>query len=118
MCLVDVATPKGNVRDFAFNFDSPEMHRFILRMCRALLHEETGSGHVECRIANWKVNPETDLREDLLAIAKGRVVSEEFAYAGVFLCGEVKSCWLLNFYQSLEFFAVMEANSDQSPSLL
>ena len=71
MCLVDVFTPQGNVRDFAFNFDSPEMHRFILRMCRALLHEEAGSGHIECRIVNWKVNPENDLRKDLLAIAKG-----------------------------------------------
>jgi hypothetical protein len=112
MSLVDVATPQGNVRDFAFDFDSPEMHRFILRMCRVLLHEETGSGHVQCRIVNWKVNPENDLREDLLAIAKGRLVSEEFAYAGVFLRGESKSYWLLNFYQSLEFFAVMETKWD------
>jgi hypothetical protein len=110
MCKVEVVSPRGKFPAFAFNFDSPLMHRFILRMCRALLHAETGTGYLESRIENWKVNPEADLREPLLKAAKGRVVSEEFAYAGVFMVGRPTSVWLLNFYQSLEFYAIMQTD--------
>ena len=83
------------------------MHRFVLRICQALLHEETKVGHVECHLVNWKVNPEREIRKELLSIAKGRVVSEEFAYAGVFLPAEPVSFWLLNFYPALEFYAIL-----------
>jgi hypothetical protein len=118
MRLVSLATPNGIVPAAAFDFDSQEMNRFILRMCRALLHEETGLGHVDCEIINWKVNPSSAERVEFLKLAKGRVVSEEFAYACVFLHGEPRSYWLLNFYQSLEFFAIMESKWDRSPSSL
>jgi len=107
MRLVGVPSPRGRVPAFAFDLDSPEMHRFVLRMCRALLHEETKVGHIECRLINWKVNPEREIREELLSIAKGRVVSKEFAYAGVFLANEPVSFWLLNFYEALEFYAIL-----------
>jgi len=76
-------------------------------MCRALLHEETKVGHIKWRLVNWMVNPESEIRDHLLSIAKGRVVSEEFAYAGVFLADEPTSFWLLNFYEALEFYAIL-----------
>jgi hypothetical protein len=113
MLPVRVTTPHGSSIAPAFNFDSPPMHRFVLRMCRALLHKETNSGFVQCRIQTWKVNPAPDQREIFKGVP-ARIISEEFAYAGIFWRGEKVSMWLLNFYQSLEFFAIMEAEWDQS----
>lgn len=106
MCIVGVQTPQGQVAKDGFNLESPLMERFILRMCRAILHQETASGFVKCSV-RWGVNPERELREELLSGAKARVISDEFAYAGIFFPGEPVSMWLLNFYQSVEFFAVL-----------
>lgn len=105
MCVVGVQTPQGLVVKDGFNLESPLMERFILRMCRAILHQETYSGFVKCSV-RWGVNPERELREELLSGAKARVISDEFAYAGIFFPGEPVSMWLPNFYQSVEFFAV------------
>jgi hypothetical protein len=113
MLPVRVETPHSSFVAAGFDFDSPPMHRFVLRMCRALLHKEANSGFVECRIQNWKVNPDPDQRE-IFEGAPARVISEEFAYAGIFRREEKVSAWLLNFYQSLEFFVIMETEWDQS----
>jgi hypothetical protein len=114
---VRVKTPLGVMLVPAFDFDTPEMNRFVLRMCRALLHAETKCGFRESRIVRWKVNPEEELR-DIVQAGQGRVISEEFSYAGIFSVGEKSSAWLLNFYQSLEFFAIMETQWDQAPNPL
>ena len=114
MVPVKITTPRGSFVAPGFNFDSPPMHRFVLRMCRALLHNETKCGYRECRIVNWMVQPDEERRQ-IAQAGKGRLVSEEFAYAGMFMEGEEKSVWLLNFYQSLEFFALMETQWDPSP---
>lgn len=63
MVPVRVTTPKGSFVAAGFDFDSPPLQRFVLRMCRALLHKETKSGFVECKIRNWGVNPQPDVRD-------------------------------------------------------
>jgi len=59
------------------------------------------------------VNPDSDQRA-IFEGAPARIISEEFAYAGIFQRDEKVSAWLLNFYQSLEFFATMETEWGQS----
>lgn len=107
MVPVLVETPGSSFVAPGFNFDSPPVRRFVLRVCRALLHKETKLGFVECKIRDWSVNPKPDVRE-IFQVAPSRVVSDEFAYAVIYHREEDVSAWLLNFYQSLEFFVIME----------
>jgi hypothetical protein len=113
MVPLRVVTPKGTFVAPGFNLDSPPFHRFVLRMCRALLHKETKCGYVDCTVQKWSVNPPKEWRE-IFDGAPARVISKEFAYAGIFFPGESVSAWLLNFYEALAFLAVLECKSAES----
>jgi len=109
MKYVPVMTPHGPALFPAFDADSPPMNNFVLRMCRALLHEETKTGFLKSKIVRWCFHPPKEERE-IFNQAPARVVSEEFAYAHVYFRGEPVSAWLLQFYQGLEILAVMQTD--------
>ncbi len=113
MTVADVRTKDGEiVPAWAFDLNSPLMNRFVLRVARSVLHEETGCGFFDCE-ATWALRPDEAMKSELLTYATtSRRVSAEFSYAGVFRSDEVNSAWLFTLYDSIDFLVSLFAKGN------
>jgi hypothetical protein len=97
MVLAKISTKDGKTTAWGFDMNTPVIDRFVLRVSRSLLHEETKCGYVDCEVS-WALHPNDETQRELVAVAKRRYVSEEFAYCGLFAEGETNSGWLFSLY--------------------
>jgi hypothetical protein len=97
----------------AFDLNNPLVDEFLLRIVRALLHEEKECGFVDCTVA-WRLNPPAAECREFASEAKGRRVGDTFAYATMIPDGSVSSLWLLEFYERLYFFVHLKPAGEAS----
>ena len=106
MTLVDVRTPAGIYigKNWAFNFDSPVMNRFIERLSRALLWYEFQEPYFRGAFA-WRINVElpAPVYEGIQRFGRLRNVHDVFAYGLTHLRDDSPSWIVANFYASIEF---------------
>jgi len=105
--LVDVKTPAGIYlgQDWAFNFDTPVMNRFVERLSRALLWYEFRQPHFNGNFG-WRMNVEmpTLVYEGMQRFGRLRKVDDVFAYGVTPLKDDAPSWTITNFYGMIEFF--------------
>lgn len=96
----------------AFDLDQSSMNRFFDRVARALLHEETGSGHVFCTI-KWKPVKDSRFNDSFSKYAtQRRSVGNIFSYAGHKKRSSDVWYWFVNFFGQ-EFLVIQSIQTEE-----
>lgn len=115
---VSITTPSGIYlgKAPAFNFDRDEFNLFFERIARALLHRETNSGYVNCKV-EWKTSFETKTLKDLPHQMKSFLLSgiyrsignSQFKYVAYYYPNKIGSMFIIRFYDTIEFILWVRA---------
>ena len=106
--VVEVKSPGGIIirDDLAFDFNTPAVNAFVIRLCRGLLWEEFRIEYFSGTF-DWRMNVELEdaIYEGMAAFGRVRKVHDIFAY-GVTAPKNGEPGWVvMNFYGSLEIWA-------------
>ena len=96
--IADVFSEGGRFLESApaFDLDQPFLNRFFVRMGKALLHEESGAGFVDCDI-DWRPLANEQVKKEFLKRAhRSCVIGDTFSYTVYITRGSRVWYWLLN----------------------